>query len=113
MIRYWAFRSGAEESTMPPSEPAMPASQEEPLIATPADAGKPKKRFRIRRRRFFMLAAVILTLVLLAWWRWQKAWEELEKPVAQVASQPAFIQESATHLRQVATVEANRIPRRR
>jgi hypothetical protein len=114
MIRYWAHRSVPAESAMLSPEAAAPlAEPETAMTEAPVDEGTRRKRVRIRRRRFFMLAAVILTLVLLAWWRWQKAWEELEKPIAQVASQPTVSQESTNPSPQVAAVEANRIPRHR
>jgi hypothetical protein len=111
MIRYWAYRSTSQQ-TMPvpvvtPAEVSAP-----PAPAAPANEGKGKKRVRIRRRRFFMLLAVILTLVVLAWWHWQKAWQELEKPIAAAAPQRTVEAGDSANWAQVASVETrpNRTP---
>jgi TonB family protein len=81
MIRYWAYRS-----TLPPAdlkilkkeEKVEAATTETPSVVTEA-AAKPKRRIRIGRGGLYILIACMLALASLAWWQWERSWNELEK----------------------------------
>jgi hypothetical protein len=113
MIRYWAYRATAQQAVPVPDVISTEVSAPPPAPAAPVEKSEGKKRIRIRRRRFFMLLAVILTLVILAWWHWQKAWQELEKPIASAVPQRTAEPRDSANRALVATVESppNRIAR--
>ncbi len=75
MIRYWVDRSA----------PALESNQEPGITdaEAPVVAAKPAvqrwRRIRIGRREIVVLITGILVLAGLAWWQWQRSWDELEK----------------------------------
>jgi TonB family protein len=85
MIRYWVYRSAAEPTDFIDSgneEKTGIAKTEAPVVAAEQaakQAAKPGRRIRIGRRGFYLLIAGILVLAALAWWQWQRSWNELEK----------------------------------
>jgi len=90
MIRYWARRAELE-----PELEAINGEKSKLANATPeartqaADrAGNRRRRFRPGRRALFLLIAGLLMLAGLAWWHWQKSWDELEKPKRSSLDQP-------------------------
>jgi TonB family protein len=84
MIRYWVYRAAT------PADLIDPPSQEKPGIVdaeikTKTDArvapqrSQPRHKIRIGRRGFYLLIIAVLVLAALAWWQWQKSWNELEE----------------------------------
>ncbi|MBZ5547501.1 MAG: TonB family protein [Acidobacteriia bacterium] len=78
MIRYWLYRSaakhaqGSEKSDAPKADPVT-------AIAPAATVTERRvRRIRVRLRRFYALAALTVSLTGLAWWQWQRSWNELE-----------------------------------
>ena len=76
MIRYWAYASALE--AMNSKEKLAVTKLEAPAVAV-QQVAKTGRRFRIRRRRLYALIAGLLVLASLAWWQWQRSWNELEK----------------------------------
>jgi TonB family protein len=75
MIRYWLYRSAAQRVQVSEKQTAPPAGS---VLATALTARR-GRRIRIQMRRFYALAAVIVLLAGLAWWQWQRSWNQLEK----------------------------------
>jgi TonB family protein len=58
------------------------------LTAVPDEEGH-ERRIRVRRRRFYALLAAVLALGGVAWWQWQRAWNELEAKTS-LATEPGI-----------------------
>ncbi|MBZ5656326.1 MAG: TonB family protein [Acidobacteriia bacterium] len=81
MIRYWQGRVAGQ--------PAQVSKKREgPKAVSAAAAAVSERRIRGIRvwlRRFYALAAVMVFLTGLAWWQWQRSWNELEAQASSVA----------------------------
>jgi len=87
MIRYWVQRSSSTqepltlETAVSEDEPNAEEAVEETnatagFQATPA--GVHTRRIRVGRSGVYILLACLLALGALAWWQWQKSWNDLE-----------------------------------
>jgi hypothetical protein len=77
MIRYWTYLLPAKvvdskEKKLPTAVPKSPAAAVQPIA-------KRSRRFRFGRRKIYALTVGLLVLASLAWWQWQRSWNELEK----------------------------------
>src|SRR5271165_4662884 len=84
MIRYWIYRSATEPANFNSNsccrdEKGEVAQMEEHVVAP--RAATPQRRIRIGRRALYILIVCMLAAVILGWWQWQKAWNELEAHV--------------------------------
>jgi len=100
MIRYWSYRLASPLVQLEKKE-EQPANLA-PLVAVPAAQSKP--RIRIGRRRFNALLAAMLLLAAVAWWQWQRSWNELEVGAA-AAEAPLRVSPEAMELRIVSKIE--------
>jgi TonB family protein len=79
MIRYFVYRSASKPlETNKREENVVTARSDAPAIAS-SPAVRMKQRIRFGRRALYLLIACILMLSALAWWQWQRSWNELEK----------------------------------
>lgn len=101
MIRYWVYRSASEpidlvdlnkkavdKTDLKKADLKKVGSwkKEEPIGAAGFEAStdgaasiaKQWRRIRIGKRGLFLLMACMLALAALAWWQWQRSWNELE-----------------------------------
>jgi hypothetical protein len=94
MIRYWSYLAapeaiGSQQPTLPSLVPKLHAAAVE-------QHPRRRRKFRVGRRKIYALMVGLLVLASLAWWQWQRSWNELEKrpPVVnselRVLSNPAF-----------------------
>ena len=85
MIRYWTYLAApeavdAKQKKLPSIVPKLPA-------AAVQQADKRRRRFRVGRRKIYALMIGVLALASLAWWQWQRSWNELEKRAPVVNSE--------------------------
>jgi TonB family protein len=88
MVRYWVFRAAPQPMDFRAfkKEAKVPVAKiEAPAAVTAANRGR---RIRIGRRGFYLLLACTLALAGLAWWQWQRSWNELEARAA--AAEPGL-----------------------
>jgi TonB family protein len=96
MIRYWVYRSASEPIDLVDlnkkaadktdlkkidswkKEGPIGVAGSEALLTGAAAIAKPWRRIRIGKRGLVLLIACILALAALAWWQWQRSWNELE-----------------------------------
>jgi len=85
MIRYWTYLAAPEAVD---SRQKNLASIVRKLPAAPRQqAAKRRRRFRVGRRKIYALMIGVLALAGLAWWQWQRSWNELEKRAPVVNSE--------------------------
>jgi TonB family protein len=90
-IRYWS----SQHTPLPVL--AEVRQVEIPIPVSSSQSPVPEKKTRIhgvhvRRRRFVVLLALIIGLAALGWWRWQKAWNDLETDASvAVETQPGAL----------------------
>jgi hypothetical protein len=77
MIRYWSYTAASEPidsapKKLPSAITKLPAAEVQPVP-------KRRRRFRVGRRKIYALMIGLLLLASLAWWQWQRSWNELEK----------------------------------
>jgi TonB family protein len=82
-IRYWSSRTRDQVKTQAPPEAEIFAPDLHAAVPAPAEL-KSTRRFRVRRRRFLVLVVLMASVAVFGWWRWQKAWNELEGDAPQV-----------------------------
>jgi TonB family protein len=90
-IRYWSLQNVPEPSRI--EIPSAQVEAQEPPASALANSGDERRtrKLRARRRRFYVLAVVALAFAALAWWQWQKVWNELETDAPVTAeSQPSL-----------------------
>jgi PilZ domain len=94
MIRYWSYlaapeATGSQATKLPSAVPNLPA-------AAVQQAPRRRRKLRVGRRKIYALMVGLLVLASLAWWQWQRSWNELEKrprvvnSKLRVLSNPAF-----------------------
>jgi TonB family protein len=83
MIRYWLYRAAAGRAQVSEKNQA-PKAESATAAAVTARRGR---RIRVRLRRFYALAALMVSLAGLAWWQWQRSWNELEAQASFAAGQ--------------------------
>ncbi len=77
MIRYWVYRLTLMQLDVEQDQKTV--RQEAPAsLAENRATPRRKNRLRISRRALYILLACALTLAVLAWWQWQRSWNELE-----------------------------------
>jgi TonB family protein len=89
MIRYWIYRATSEpidwnqiasanisNKTAAAAPTADP--QPMPIASTQTLHSARKRKLRIGRRSLYLLIVGLLALAALAWWQWQRSWNELE-----------------------------------
>jgi PilZ domain len=77
MIRYWTYLLPAK--VVDPKEEKLPAAVPKSPAAAAQQAARKSRRFRFGRRKIYALTVGLLVLASLAWWQWQRSWNELEK----------------------------------
>jgi TonB family protein len=85
MIRYWIYRSAAKPLDFKKLEKVdfkkhesveLAENVAHPAIGKPASSRWPG--VHVRRRALYIVIASVLALAALAWWEWQRSWNELE-----------------------------------
>jgi len=77
MIRYWSYLAAPEAIGSKPTKVANAAPRL--LVAAVQPAPRRRRKFRVGRRKIYALMVGLLVLASLAWWQWQRSWNELEK----------------------------------
>lgn len=85
MIRYWTYLSAPE--AVDSSQQNLPGIVRKLPAAALQQAAKRRRRFRVGRRKVYALMIGLLALASLAWWQWQRSWNELEKRAPVVNSE--------------------------
>lgn len=91
VIREWA-----RQRLQPAAVAAPPAPAASPKVAAPRAKASLVKRVRKLdrasvRRVLWTTAAALLLVGLLAWWRWQREWKELEERISRPTGQASFL----------------------
>ncbi|MFY9660263.1 MAG: PilZ domain-containing protein [Terriglobales bacterium] len=85
MIRYWIHCSSMQ-SVNPIVEKPRVAKPEASAVAV-RPVAQTKRGIRIPTLGLYLLIAAVLALMGLAWWQWQRSWNELEKRPPAVESE--------------------------
>jgi len=85
MIRYWTYLSAPE--AVDSSQKNLPGIVRKLPAAALQQAAKRGRRFRVGRKKIYALMIGLLALATLAWWEWQRSWNELEKRAPVVNSE--------------------------
>jgi TonB family protein len=86
MIRYWLNSAAAQRAPVSEKSTAAEAG------SVAAAALMQRRRIRARLPRFYVLVVLTVSLAGLAWWQWQRSWNEIE-------AQASFAAEQAVRLR--------------
>ncbi len=88
MIRYWSYIAASEPIDSKPEKlpNILPSALSKLPAAEVQPAPKRRRRFRVGRRKIYALMIGLLLLASLAWWQWQRSWNELEKRTPAVNS---------------------------
>ena len=85
MIRSWLNRAAAQRAPLSNKSGTPVASS----VTAAAITQRRWHRIRIRLPRFYVLAALTVSLAGLAWWQWQRSWNELEAQASLAAERGA------------------------
>lgn len=85
MIRYWLNRAAAQRALVSERSAAPEAGSGNAAAATQTR----RRRIRIRLPRFYVLVVLTVSLAGLAWWQWQRSWNELEAQASFAAERGA------------------------
>lgn len=83
MIRYWLNRAPAQRAPVPEKSGVPEAG------SVAAAAVTQRRRVRVPLPRFYVLVVLTVSLAGLAWWQWQRSWNELEAQASFAAERGA------------------------
>src|SRR5271156_565851 len=105
MIRYWFYASPSDASGVREIDAreknlflAVPQSL---TVAVQQKSSRRRRRFRFGRREVYALTIGLLLLASLAWWQWQRSWNELEKHSPAVDSELRVLHEPSSEFLRV------------
>ena len=96
MIRYWLYRIAAQHAQGSEKSNALEADAVSAAAPAATVTERRVRRIRVRLRRFYALVALMVTLVVLAWWQWQRSWNELEAKASFAAGAGSPLRVSST-----------------
>jgi len=74
MIRYWLYRAAGQRAQVSEKSKTLKTDS----VNTAAVTERRDRRIRVRLQRFYVLMSLLVALAGLAWWHWQRSWNELE-----------------------------------